>query len=224
MQNEKKITDQELDYNNEYFKTRYAFNKGREKVWKAITEYLARYIPESASVLDLGAGYCDFINHVSCKTKTAIDINETSKNYARPNVKFITRSVLDVNESELDGKLNVVFASNFLEHFSVPEVIEILKKIHTLLDVKGRVILLQPNYYYAYRNYWDDFTHKTAFTHTSLADLISETGFRVIDVQKKFLPFSFKSRLPTSYFLTKLYLNSPYRPMAKQMLLVAEKK
>lgn len=213
----------EIDYNNEYFKTRYAFNEGRVKVWKAIAEYLGQYIPQNATVLDLGAGYCDFINQVSCKNKIAIDINQTSKEYADKGVLFINKSILDVSEAELSNKVDVVFASNFLEHFSVPENIEILNKIKAILNDNGKLILLQPNYYYAYRNYWDDYTHKTAFTHASLSDLVSEVGFKVINVQKKFVPFSFKSKLPTSYFLTKMYLKSPIRPMAKQMLLVAGK-
>jgi hypothetical protein len=83
---------------------------------------------------------------------------------------------------------------------------------------------MQPNYRYAYKEYFDDYTHKKIFTHISLNDFFQANGFEAIKVLPKFLPFSLKSRLPKSYFLTKLYLHSFYKPMAKQMLLVFKKK
>ena len=58
-----------------YFQTRYEFNVGRERVWKAICEYLSKYIPPESSVLDLGSGYCDFINNIRALNKVAIDMD-----------------------------------------------------------------------------------------------------------------------------------------------------
>ena len=31
---------------NEYYQTRYSYDKGRDKVWKAITEYLQEFVNE----------------------------------------------------------------------------------------------------------------------------------------------------------------------------------
>jgi SAM-dependent methyltransferase len=122
-----------------------------------------------------------------------------------------------------ENSIDVVFASNLFEHFNDEELEAIMLNIKRVLKPNGKIILLQPNIFYAYREYWDDYTHKKAFSHVSLADFLSSQDFQILKVYKKFIPFSLKSRLPKSYLLTKLYLLSPIKPFAKQMLAVAEK-
>jgi hypothetical protein len=62
-----------------------------------------------------------------------------------------------------------------------------------------------------------------AFSHVSLSDFLVSRGYRLLRVEKKFLPFSFKSLLPKSYWMTRLYLASFWRPLAGQMLVVAQR-
>lgn len=205
---------------NRYFETRYTFISGRKRVWRAITERLQRYIPKESSVLELGAGYCDFINQIIANKKTALDFDESSEQYKGTNVRFVKGSVLNFVPTE---KYDVVFASNFLEHFTVTENEFIMKTVYQALAENGKLILIQPNYYYCYRNYFDDYTHKMVFSHNNIIDFLRANKFRVCFVKRRFLPFSFKSHLPASYVLTKLYLMSPIKPFAKQMLIVAEK-
>jgi SAM-dependent methyltransferase len=205
----------------DYYQTRYTFNKNRNSVWKAICQYLSKYIPAESSVLDLGSGYCDFINNVSAATKIAIDTDNSSKQYCNPDVSFLNIKATDMDFDE--QSLDVVFASNLLEHLEDSDLDELLNKIFLSLKKTGKLILIQPNYYYAYRNYWDDFTHKKAFSHTSLSDFLTVKGFKIIKLEKKFLPFSFKSIFPKSYILTIFYLNFFWHPFAKQMLIVAQK-
>ena len=85
-------------------------------------------------------------------------------------------------------------------------------------------LLLQPNFRYCVREYFDDYTHRTIFTHVSLADRLRAHGFDVERVEARFLPLSFKSRLPAWPWLVDLYLRLPWRPLAKQMLVVARLK
>ena len=205
---------------NKYFETRYKFEKKRTVVWRAIAEYLQHYINENSSILEIGAGYCDFRNQIKVKEKYAIDSNSQSKAYAAKDVSFINVSI---NEFSINKKFDYIFASNFFEHFTIEELQIIIPKLKDLLTNNGKIIIIQPNYFYAYRNYWDDYTHKTAFSHSSLSDFFVEQGFKMLQVKKKFLPFSFKSKLPASYFLTKLYLSSPIKPFAKQFFIIAEK-
>lgn len=207
----------------EYYETRYTFDVGRARVWKAIAEYLQRFInEESDSVLDLGAGYCDFINNVKAKRKLAVDQNPVSGQYCREDVVFFTSSV--TNLSVLDSNsIDVLFASNLLEHLDDAEMMEAMQEFGRILKNGARVILMQPNYRYAYKEYFDDYTHKKVYTHVSLRDFFQANGYESIKVVPRFLPFSLKSKLPKSYFLTKLYLRLFYRPMAKQMLLVFRK-
>jgi SAM-dependent methyltransferase len=205
----------------DYYQTRYSFDEGRSKVWKAICQHLSKYIPSQSSVLDLGSGYCDFINNIRASKKVAVDTDISSKQYCGQDITF-----LNINTSDIDfdsNSFDVVFASNLFEHLTDNDLDQLANKILHCLKNKGRLILIQPNYYYAYRNYWDDFTHKKAFSHISLPDFLVSKGFKIIKIEKKYLPFSFKSLIPKSYFLTKFYLNFFWHPLAKQMLVIAEK-
>ena len=204
-----------------YFQTRYTYNPGRQKVWKAICELLVKYIHNDSSVLDLGAGYCDFINNIEAKKKVAVDSDHSTGRFCNNDVKFFNQKVTDI-EFE-DESFDIVFASNLLEHLNDEELEILISKIRKILKPGGKLIVIQPNYHYAFREYWDDYSHKKAFSHISLSDLLTSKNFMIIRLEKKFLPFSFKSIFPKSYFLTKLYLKSFWHPYAKQMLLIAEK-
>ena len=134
-------------------------------------------------------------------------------------MRFVCASALELGALPSAG-VDVLFASNLLEHLDDAELARAMQEFKRVLKPGSRVILLQPNFHYAYREYFDDYTHKKVFTHVSLRDFFEANGFAAIDVFPRFLPFSLKSRLPKSYYLTKLYLLSFIKPMAKQMLLV----
>ncbi len=206
-----------------YYESRFVFDKGRTKVWRAINEYLQKFIPDNAAILDIGCGYCDFINGIKAEHKYAIDLNPNMQQFVTDkSIQFSAQSVLD-DFPVKDSSLDIVFASNLFEHFNDEELNILIKNVSKKLKQGGKVILVQPNIYYAYREYWDDYTHKKAFSHVSLADFLSSQNFEPVHVKDKFLPFSLKSRLPKSYYLTKLYLHFPIKPMGKQMLVIAKK-
>jgi ubiquinone/menaquinone biosynthesis C-methylase UbiE len=207
----------------DYYETRYSYDKGRQKVWRAITEYLQKYVKNTDTVVDLGSGYCDFINNICAFRKFAVDINPLGKNFCDTNVDFINSTVNNIS-SLSNHSVDVIFASNLLEHLDDRELDEALKEFDRILKVGGKIILMQPNFRYAYKEYFDDYTHKKIFSHISLSNYFESKGYGVVKVMPKFLPFSLKSRLPKSYFLTKLYLASFFKPMAKQMLVVLQKK
>ena len=207
--------------NQTYFNSRYTHDISRNKVWKAICEYVQCYIPEHASILELGAGYCDFINQIKAHNKYALDINPKVADYCASDVKFINSNT-DTIVLESDS-IDVIFASNLLEHLNNLELETLFAGLERLMKKRGRIIFIQPNIRYCYRTYWDDFTHVKAFSDVSLSDFLVSKNYKIIKVENKFLPFSFKSRLPKSYLLTKFYLKSFWRPFAKQMLVIAEK-
>jgi SAM-dependent methyltransferase len=209
---------------NNYHDTRFTFDKNRAKVWKAINQYLQKYIGFNKAILDIGCGYGDFITGIQAAKKHAIDLNPDLKSYFPADVMYHCQSVL-VSFDQIESKtIDVVFASNLFEHFNDEELIQLLTNIKKVLKENGKIVLIQPNYFYAYREYWDDYTHKKAFSHNSLKDFLESQGFLVSHMEKKFIPFSLKSRLPKSYWLTKMYLKSPVRIFAKQMMLMAELK
>ncbi|MBI4146923.1 class I SAM-dependent methyltransferase [Candidatus Woesearchaeota archaeon] len=202
-----------------YFETRYSQDPRRTVVWKQITSYLSRWITPDATVLELGGGYCDFINNVKAKEKHVVDITPNVKKYAATDVHA---HVADVRTFTLNQKFDIVFASNLLEHFTDEDLEKIMKNVSHLLKPGGQLILLQPNYRYATKEYFDDYTHKKIFSHISLCDFLATQEFTVKTCKPKFLPLSFKSsKLPAPGWLVWLYLHSPLKPFAKQMLVVA---
>ena len=51
-------------YKDTYYQSEYIFDSRRFLVWREVVNFLSGFIPKNAVVLDLGAGYCDFITHV----------------------------------------------------------------------------------------------------------------------------------------------------------------
>ena len=108
--------------------------------------------------------------------------------------------------------MDFAFASNLFEHVSQEQFAEVLARLGTALSARGTLNILQPNYRYAFREYFDDYTHRTVYSHVSLCDFLEAHAFEVIECQPRFLPLTVKSRLPVSPTLIRLYLASPLKP------------
>jgi SAM-dependent methyltransferase len=200
----------------------YPWLPGRVGVWREIVRYVLADAPGAQVVLELGAGYCDFINQVAAPTRVAFDLNPEMARFAAPGVDLRVGDCRGL-PGIADGSVDAVFASNFLEHFTVAEVAALLRDVHRVLRPAGRLLLLQPNYLRNPEHYWDDPTHKTAFHHRNLPAVLERNGFRVLRVVPGLLPFSMKSRLPKIPLLVRWYLRSPLRPSAAQMYVAAER-
>lgn len=205
-----------------YHESYFHFDKSRNSVWRAIASYLQSEIPENSKILDLGAGYCDFINNIVSEEKHALDTFKDLPKYANKDVIIHIQSCSDMSNFK-DNYFNVIFASNFLEHLKEEDLTRILSEIYRILTVGGKLIIIQPNFKYAYQNYFDDYTHRLIFTHISLSAVLTERRFNVERIIPRFLPLSMKSWLPKNEFIVKLYLKSPIKPLAKQMLIIARK-
>ena len=206
-----------------YFQTRFAEDARRARLWAHLTDFLSRYVPPDASVLELGAGYCYFINSVKARRRVAVDLSETVHREAGADVEAIVGDALEMLRAMPPAQFDFVFASNFLEHFEWPVLDAMASEIQRVLRPGGRLALVQPNFRLQPGRYFDDYTHRAIFTDVSLADWLSASGFRVTTVVPKFLPLTVKSRFGGLSFLVPLYLRSPWRPMAGQMFLVAER-
>jgi ubiquinone/menaquinone biosynthesis C-methylase UbiE len=204
-----------------YHKTRFASDDRREALWKTLCEsYFNRLIPPDATVLELGAGYCNFINNIRCKRRFAVDMWPGIQDAAQPGVRTIVGSVTDLSFVP-DASVDFAFASNLFEHLAQADFALTLCELRRTLSRGGSLNILQPNYKLAYREYFDDYTHVAIYSDTSICDFLAANGFRVIERHPGFLPFSIKSRWPVSPFLIRLYLASPVKPFAKQMLIRA---
>ena len=196
----------------------------RTVVWRTIAEYLAALVPPQAHVLEIGAGYCDWINSTQAARRLAVDIWPGVAVHAGEGV---ATSVLDAARDlpSLGAQaFDVVLASNVLEHFAPDVAGQIVGDVAALLRPGGRFIVIQPNFRYAAREYFDDYTHRAIFTDRSLPALLAAHGFAVERVEPKFLPYSMQQRrVPVTSWLIKAYLHSPFRPLAGQMLVVGRK-
>ena len=116
-----------------------------------------------------------------------------------------------------------MFASNFIEHLDHDAIDRLLAGIRRVLRPGGNLLLVQPNFRLAPKQYFDDYTHRTIWTDRSLTDLVTAAGLPVVHVEPRFLPLTMKSRLSFGHRLVPLYLRLPYRPLAGQMLVVARR-
>ncbi len=198
----------------------------KNALWKVLCQsFLQRYVSESDVVVDLGAGYCEFINNIRCGRKIAVDLNEETRQYAADDVTVLLEPA-DALSSIEDATVDIVFASNLFEHLPDKEVLTaVLAAIHRVLRHGGRLLVLQPNIRYAYKDYWDYFDHHLPLSHLSLSEVLLLEGFAIEEVRPRFLPYTVKSRLPKSGLLLKIYLRLPplHLLMGKQMFLVAAK-
>jgi SAM-dependent methyltransferase len=169
----------------------------------------------------LGAGHCHFINNISAAEKHAVDLHDGLAGFAAADVIPHVMSCVSLDDLP-DDRFDIVFSSNLFEHLTAAELEATLSETRRVLRNRGRLITMQPNFKYCYREYFDDYTHKQAFTHVGMKDLLHAHGFRPVHVRPRFLPFSMKSRLPKSGFLVRLYLHCPVKPLAGQFLIVAE--
>lgn len=199
----------------------------RNRVWKILIEEIFQsYINKGSSVLDVGAGFCEFINNVSCKNKFAIDSSTIVKKYAGNKVKTIIKPFFKI-PSVYYKKFDTVFMSNFLEHLmNKNEVINALSLSHKLLKKNGKLIIMQPNIDLMNTKYWDRIDHQVAINAESLKEGLELSGFKIEEYYEKFLPSTFQQKLPTADILIRIYLKLPQflRIFAGQSMFVALKK
>ncbi len=204
-----------------YHRTRFRPDPRREAVWQVLWEsYFSRLVAPEDWVLDLGAGYCQFINQVRCARRFAVDVWPGTLDHAAPGVEAFTSRLSDLSFLP-DASIGLALASNVFEHLEREELSATLREVRRKLRPDGTLAVLQPNYRFAYREYFDDFTHVTVLSDRSLGDLLRAHGFRVLESIPRFLPLTIESRLPVWKPLVRLYLRLPVRPLGKQMLVRA---
>ena len=196
----------------------------RAVVWQVVAEHLSAWVPRDAHVLEIGAGYCNWINNVVAARRVAVDIWPDVVRYADNGVEArvldASRDLSTLGEAAFD----VVLASNILEHFEPGVTAAVVDDVGRLLKRGGRLIVIQPNFRYAAKHYFDDYTHRSVFTDVSLPNLLRAHGFAIDRVDPRFLPYSMRgTKLPIRRWTVRAYLRSPFRPMAGQMLVIAHR-
>jgi 2-polyprenyl-3-methyl-5-hydroxy-6-metoxy-1,4-benzoquinol methylase len=194
------------------------------RVWETLVKkFFQPIVGKDAKVLDIGCGFCHFLNNLQAKEKVGVDANPVAGRYASDDVTF--HSTADLSLKTLQSQyFDCVFISNFLEHLeNSMQVIDLLKRVKELLRPEGKLIILQPNFRLVGAAYFDFIDHKTILTDKSLEEALTITGFAIKSKIIRFLPYTTKSRIPQHPALVRFYLW--FRPlwffMGKQSLFVA---
>jgi SAM-dependent methyltransferase len=204
----------------------------RRRVWAVLGRYFARrWIKPEDTVVDLGAGYCEFINSIEAARRYAIDANPETRARAAATVEVLSQDAAEPWRLDSDS-VDVVFSSNFLEHAASKEaVVRILEEAYRVLRPGGRVVAMGPNIRMCYDVYWDYSDHLIALSDRSLVEALEVVGFRSELVVPRFLPYTMKgggwARVPLGLYilLLRLYLSFPpfWRLFGKQFLVAARK-
>jgi SAM-dependent methyltransferase len=199
----------------------------KARVWEVLyRRVFGRWIRPEDTVVDLGAGFCEFINAARARRRIAVDLNADTRSLAAPGVEVQAASASDLSFLA-GGSVDVVFSSNFLEHLAnKEEVSSAIREALRVLKSGGTLMLLGPNVRLIPGVYWDFFDHHVPLSDRSLCELLAITGFELLHVEPRFLPYTTRSALPQAPWLVALYL--ALRPfssavLGKQFLIIAKK-
>ena len=178
----------------------------RNKMWKILCcDFFQRYVEENSRLLEIGAGYCEFINNIHAGSKTAVDINPDVKIHAAPGVKIVLEDATQMSAVP-DNSIDMVFASNFFEHLSRDEIMATFKEVYRILVPGGKFMVLQPNIRFCSKDYWMFFDHITPIDDRAFVEGLEINRFKISEVIVRFLPYSTKGHLPKALLLIRLYL------------------
>ncbi len=200
----------------------------KQAVWNEISLWIYKRMGKPRCILDPAAGDMEFLKSIPAPEKWGVDIQEPNalqlSAMSKDGIRFIHGNIFDVDlpAEYFEG----IFISNFLEHLHSPEEIDALfNRLYRSLKKNGIVAVMGPNFKYCSTDYFDCADHRLALTHISVEEFLFASEFRIEATFARFLPYSFRSKLPASPFLVKLYLGFPlaWRFLGKQFLILARK-
>jgi len=198
----------------------------RLEVWQILArDYFHRWVMPTDTILDLGAGYCEFINSISAAHKYALDSNPATADKAAPGVTVLSQEAAKPWSLPSES-VNVVFSSNFFEHLATKQdFAHCLSEAYRVLRPQGLLIALGPNIRFCFDVYWDFVDHHLPLSDRSMVEALEIAGFRTELIIPRFLPFTMSDRVPHRAFLVRLYLLLPLaqRLWGKQFLVIARK-
>lgn len=199
----------------------------KARLWRTLCDaFFARYVPDGATVLDLGAGHCDFINQIAAARRIAVDVNPDMPRFASEGVE--THSIaLDALDEHIEAdSVDFAFASNVFEHMpDADALLDALEAARRVLRPGGRLMVLQPNVRLVGGRFWDFLDHSLPLTERGMAEALALAGFEVVELRARFLPYTTKGRLSRHPWLVRAYLALPAAQwfLGKQMLIVARR-
>ncbi len=208
---------------NNYQSTRLGEVRERALVWARVLEYLSPWIDSNAPVVEIGSGTGDIIGQVNASERIAIDSDPQA---ASLHLQGVRGELADARNMPMlsDASIGTVIASNVIEHLSADDAVTCINECARVTRSGGHLVIIQPNFRLCADHYFDDYTHRSVFTEVSMSDLLTVSGFDVVRCEPRFLPLTLKSRLRHGYRFVPMYLRSPFRPLAGQMLVIGRRR
>jgi SAM-dependent methyltransferase len=196
----------------------------REAVWSEVGPYVHRRLGSPDRVLDPAAGRCEFLNSVSAAERWGVDLVDYEESWAAPGVRMVFGDAMEIDLPE--AYFGGIWVSNFLEHLPTQDACaDFLERMRAVTAPGGRIVIMGPNFRFTRREYFDCADHTLVFTHTAIAEHLYAAGFEIEAAEPRFLPYSFRGRLPASAGLTRRYLGLPlaWRLLGKQFLVIGRR-
>jgi SAM-dependent methyltransferase len=204
-----------------------AERRSKAQLWEVLCDaFFSRHVPAEGTVLDIGAGYCDFSNNIRARRRIAVDLNPDTRRHAAEGVEVFSVPLEQMGDVIEPGTVDFAFASNVFEHLRGPDaLLEVLSAIRRALRPGGRLMIVQPNIRHVGVKFWDFFDHTLPLTEKGMAEALSVSGFEVAELHDRFLPYTTKGKLRWTPRLVRLYLALPlaWRFLGEQMLVIARK-
>ncbi|MEM1909046.1 MAG: class I SAM-dependent methyltransferase [Thermofilaceae archaeon] len=156
------------------------------------------FLPEDrdAWILDIGCGmghFLYFLKKEGYRNFLGVDISREQVNFVR---KYITDKVVEADAfTFLEGapfQFDVIVMNDFLEHIPKVRVLSFLSLVYRSLKENGKVFVKTINAANPFnlRARYMDFTHETAYTEHSLAQVLRASGFKIIALFGDYCPGS----------------------------------
>lgn len=183
--------------------------ESRAAIWAVLVrDFFQAWVRRSDTVLDLGCGYGEFLNHVCAARRIGVDLNPDSADMLDPGIEFHGGRADDLSFLA-DESVDVVFTSNLLEHLqSKAEVERTIAEAHRVLKPGGHLIAMGPNIRFLSGDYWDFWDHTVPISDRSLIEVLESQHLRIVDDYDRFLPYTTRSPWPQAPILVRQYLRS----------------
>ncbi len=219
-----KQVEQSLNYEKIYeFRFQEVSPEAKLRTWKALANFFEELTGPVRRVLDPAAGQLEFLRFFKAPEKWSVDLQPVPLERV-PGLRHIQGDFFTAHLPE--NHFDLVFVSNFLEHLRSPEQLQaFLQKVKKVLAPSGKLLIMGPNFKYCASEYFDCADHTLVLTHVTVQEHLAAAGFAQVQTWDRFLPYSFRSRLPQAEWMVRLYLKMPWvwKILGKQFLLVAQK-